>query len=141
MILHTLGRLVVVPLAFLAAMLVAGFVLVTLGQERVVQGMAGSPDPDATISGAFDLLRIATKLFSIQTFLPGLLLVLVGEVGRIRSALYYVIGEGVALASVPLLARLSEGSPLSLSAVVWQVFATAGFAAGYVYWLLAGRRA
>ena len=30
---------------------------------------------------------------------------------------------------------------LELSPVVWQVLATAGFAGGFVYWLLAGRNA
>ena len=32
-------------------------------------------------------------------------------------------------------------SVLELSPVVWQVLATAGFAGGFVYWLLAGRTA
>jgi hypothetical protein len=30
---------------------------------------------------------------------------------------------------------------LDLSPVVWQVLATAGFAGGFVYWLVAGRNA
>jgi hypothetical protein len=66
----------------------------------------------------------------------------VGEVGRIRSSLYYVIGGGVALATVPLMARLGQPlTVLDLSPVVWQVLATAGFAGGFVYWLIAGRNA
>jgi hypothetical protein len=74
--------------------------------------------------------------------LPALLLVIVGEVARIRGAMYYVIGGGVALALVPLLARLGEPSTvLGLAPAVWQVLATAGFAGGFVYWLLAGRNA
>ena len=74
--------------------------------------------------------------------MPALLLVIIGEVARIRGALYYVIGGGAALAVVPLLARLGQPARvLELSPVVWQVLATAGFAGGFVYWLLAGRRA
>ena len=67
---------------------------------------------------------------------------IVGEVARIRGALYYVVGGGIALAVVPCLTRI--GKPvgvLELSPVVWQVLATAGFAGGFVYWLLAGRNA
>ncbi|MBV1694715.1 MAG: hypothetical protein KGP27_09670 [Hyphomicrobiales bacterium] len=141
MVLTTLWRLVLVPLAFVLAALVGGLVLVMVGQERIVQGMAARPDAEVTLGGAFDLMRMARTLFSVETLLPPLLLVVVGEIGRIRSALYYVVGGGIALAAVPFLTRFGQGSPLAVSAVVWQVFATAGFAAGYVYWLLAGRRA
>ena len=41
-----------------------------------------------------------------------------------------------------LLTRLGQPmTVLELSPVVWQVLATAGFAGGFVYWLLAGRNA
>ena len=48
----------------------------------------------------------------------------------------------MALAIVPLLTRLGQpATVLELSPTVWQVLATAGFAGGFVYWLLAGRTA
>ena len=46
----------------------------------------------------------------MHTLLPALLLVIVGEVARIRSAIYYVVGGGVALAVVPLLTRMGQPS-------------------------------
>jgi hypothetical protein len=53
-----------------------------------------------------------------------------------------VIGGGAALAVAPLMARLNQPlAVLDLSQVVWQVLATAGFAGGLAYWLLAGRNA
>jgi hypothetical protein len=68
--------------------------------------------------------------------------VIVGEVARFRSALYYVVGGGLSIALVPLLVRLADPAQvLGLSSTVWQVLATAGFAGGFVYWLLAGRNA
>ena len=64
------------------------------------------------------------------------------KLARIRSAVYYIVGGGVALAVVPLLTRIGQpATVLELSPVVWQVLATAGFAGGFVYWLLAGRTA
>jgi len=46
------------------------------------------------------------------------------------------------LATVPLLVRMGQpATALELSPVVWQVLASAGFAGGFVYWLLAGRTA
>ena len=80
-----------------------------------------------------------TSFISVQTLLPALLLVIVGEVARIRGSLYYVVGGGAALAMVPLMARLGQPlTVLDLSPVVWQVLATAGFA-GWLR-LLADRR-
>ena len=87
MVLATLWRLVLVPLAFVLAALVGGLVLVMVGQERIVQGMAARPDAEVTLGGAFDLMRMARTLFSVETLLPPLLLVVIGEIGRIRSAL------------------------------------------------------
>lgn len=136
------GRLLLLPFAMLGAALTTGFVIVSLGQERIVQSMTGRGPDDATIGAAVDLLGLGWALISVQTILPGLLLVIIGEVARIRGALYYVIGGGAALAVVPLLSRLGDpGLVLALSPVVWQVLATAGFAGGFVYWLLAGRNA
>jgi hypothetical protein len=140
--LRAVGRIILLPVAFVLAAVAAGLVIVSLGQERIVQAMTGR-EPDATTVGAaFDLFALLMALVSMQTLLPALLLIIVGEVARIRGALYYVIGGGLALAVVPVLARLSQPSGvLTLSPVIWQVLATAGFAGGLVYWLLAGRRA
>lgn len=139
---RALGRIIMVPLAFLLAGLAALFVIFTLGQERLVQAATGRGPDEATIGAAIDLLGLAWSLVSVQTLLPALLLVIVGEVARIRGAVYYVMGGGAALAVVPLLSRLSQPmTALALSPVIWQVLATAGFAGGFVYWLLAGRNA
>jgi hypothetical protein len=139
---RAIGRIIMVPLGFILAALTTLFVILSLGQERIVQAMTGRGPDEATIGAAFDLFGLALALFSVQTLLPALLLVIVGEVARIRTAMYYVIGGGAALALVPLLARLGEwSSVLGQAPAVWQVLATAGFAGGFVYWLLAGRNA
>jgi hypothetical protein len=89
-----------------------------------------------------DMLAFVLRFASLYTILPALLLVIVGEAGRIRSAIYYIVGGGIALALVPLLTRMGQpATALDVSPVVWQVLATAGFAGGFIYWLLAGRTA
>lgn len=139
---RTVGRVLWVPIAFVIAALVTLFVIVSLGQERIVQAVSGRGPDDATITAGFDLLRIGYAMLSVQTLLPALLLVIVGEVARIRGSLYYVAGGGAVLAMVPLLARLDQlNTAFQLAPAVWQVLATAGFAGGFVYWLLAGRNA
>jgi hypothetical protein len=140
---RTFGRVLLIPFAMLAAALTTAAVIIMLGQEKIVQAMAGRASDEAVINAALDIFSLAIGLASVQTLVPPLLLVIVGEVARLKSALYYVVGGGVAIAIIPLIASLSTPAALAggLSPVVWQVLATAGFAGGFIYWLLAGRTA
>jgi hypothetical protein len=134
--------MLLLPIAFVLAAAVTLFVIFSLGQERAVQAMTGRGAEEVPLAAIVDLVGLALRLASVHTLLPALLLVIVGEVARIRTALYYVVGGGAALAVVPLLTRLGQPmTVLDLSPVVWQVLATAGFAGGFVYWLVAGRNA
>ena len=140
--LRALGRIILLPIAFVLAAAAALFVIFSLGQERAVQAMTARGPEEVPFGALLGLLALAIRLASIHTLVPALLVVIVGEVARIRSALYYVVGGGVALAVVPLLTRVGQPmTVLELSPVVWQVLATAGFAGGLIYWLLAGRKA
>jgi len=140
----TVGRMIVIPVAFLFAAAATIFVLLTLGLERMTsvlhqQAVAN----DDMVQAMFDLMNQGLVLTTGLTVIPALLVVFIGEIARIRSALYYVAGGGLALAAVPLLARYGQGGSVipDPDQIVWQVFATAGFAGGFVYWLLAGRNA
>jgi hypothetical protein len=143
-------RVVWVPLAVLIASAVGLLVGVSIGQERAIQaagGRSGLVDWVAALllnpEQLFGALRQIGAFASALTFVPAVLLIVVGEVARIRSALYYVAGSGLAIVAVPLLMRTmqSSGSLGPIAAPVLLVLATAGFAAGFVYWLLAGRSA
>jgi hypothetical protein len=139
---RTFGRLILIPIAVLIATAVAGFILVTLGLETITHAMHGREPGADTITAVLDLFWQGTLLASSLTIIPALAVIVVGEVARIRSWLYYMVGGGLALAAIPLLARLDQGEVLALPpAAVWQLFATAGFAAGLAYWLIAGRTA
>lgn len=139
----TVGRMIVIPLALLIAAAASMFVLVTLGLERVTGALhQRALADDDMVEAMFDLMNQGALLTAGFTLIPVLLVVFVGEIARIRSALYYVAGGGLALAAMPLLARFGQASGgVPADQIVWQVFATAGFAGGLVYWLLAGRNA
>ena len=138
----TVGRLIVIPIALLIAASVSGFVLFTLGLERITGALQGNRSGDDVIVAMFDLTQQGLLLATGLTLIPALLVVIVGEIARIRSAIYYVAGGGLALAAMPMLARMTEsGNVVIPETTVWQVFATAGFAGGFVYWLIAGRNA
>ena len=139
---RTLGRLIVVPLGFVLGLAAAIAALLTIGLERFTHATHGRDVDVARVGELLAFLRDAASLASAATLVPAVLLVIVGEVARIRSAGYYIVGGGLAVAAIPLIARSgSLGRDLSQLGLVWQVFATAGFLGGAVYWFVAGRRA
>lgn len=138
----TVGRIIAIAFAFLLAALAAIFVLITLGLERVTGELHRLAPDGHLVSTSFTLLDQGLALLAGLSIIPGLLVIFTGEIARIRSLVYYVAGGGAALAAVPLLAHVQQSGALVLpEQAVWQVFATAGFAAGFVYWLIAGRNA
>ena len=138
----TVGRLIVIPFALLVAAAVSVFVLVTLGLERITGFLQGERSNDDTIIVMYELMGQGLQLATGLTLIPVLLVVIIGEIARIRSAIYYVVGGGLALAAMPVLARMSEsGNVVIPETTILQVFATAGFVGGFIYWLIAGRNA
>ena len=140
--LAALGRLVVVTFAVVTAAAVAVFILFRLGLEHATNALRN--DDDGLIKVSVWLWQGFT-LSVAATLLVGLAVIVIGEVARIRSALFYIIGGGLAVAA-PLLSQLPLYNTTAASSagdwhsVTLQVFATAGFAAGGIYWLLAGRK-
>ena len=139
----TTGRvLIVIPFALVMSMLATLFVLVTLGLERIAAILHVNPIDSQEPDRIFSAMDQGLLLVASITVMPALLMVIVGEIARIRSFVYYVVGGGLALAAIPLLAHYGQGGAVSSpEAIVWQVVATAGFAGGFVYWLIAGRNA
>lgn len=139
---RTIGRIIVVAFAFFLATMAAGFVLFTLGLERVTGELHRLGSDGDTVTASLSMLDQGLALVASVSIIPALLVIFVGEIVRIRSVIYYVAGGGAALAAVPLLARVQQSGAFAMPEhTVWQVFATAGFAGGLLYWLIAGRNA
>ena len=140
-------RGLVVVIAFAVASAVALAVLFALGSIWVGEELrAAAPpyDPILRHGGAtvFGIVLFAGTVTPALTALPALIAVVVGEVLRVRSWIYYVLAGGAALAAIPLLAGASStGLPEIPAGEYMSIFATAGFAGGFTYWLLAGARA
>lgn len=123
MILHLLKRLVLILL---------GYGLATLASGAVVTGVYCATDPPwlRDLPGIFVLI---TLLIGIYAALPAVIAVAVGEVMPIRRRLYYmVIG-----------CLIGTGLPLYVQLEWWYVPVgfVFGFAAGLIYWSVAGQRA
>lgn len=142
MIWRTIGRLLLVPIAAVVAAIAALAVLTTLGLERFTQATHGQNLDAGTMGVIVDWLFAGLQWASAMTLVPALAVIIIGEVAGIRSWLYYVLGGGAALASIPLMTALNNGVVSAIPmAAAWQVLATAGFAGGLIYWLIAGRNA
>jgi hypothetical protein len=145
-ILNIVLRGIWVVLAFCLAAFAALAILLALGAIWAGDELrAAAPHDPLLHHGAapvFGMVLFAGTVAPALTSLPGLVAVVAGEVLKLRSWMYYVLAGGMSLAAVPLLvsARNSDLEAVASSQYM-AIFLTAGFAGGFVYWLLAGRNA
>jgi hypothetical protein len=144
-IVRTIFRMLWVVTAFLVAAAVALAVLFVLGAMWTGDELrAAAPNDPLLRDGApiFGMVLFAGTVGPALNALLALIAVVAGEVLRIRSWMYYVLAGGASLAAIPILAA-PQGADLTaiLASQYMTIFAAAGFAGGFVYWLLAGARA
>jgi len=135
-----LVRLVVIFFGFLAASLAAGLVL-ALGLLLPEWRDFAGPEFDGGLSA---VVVVSAVLISGFALIPTLLVVVVAEALRLRSALFYA-AAGAAVAVLSLYGFEGIADPLAWGDAVarseLQLVAAAGIVAGFVYWALAGRNA
>lgn len=160
MIGHIILRGLVVVMSFIVAVGVALVVLFALGsvwmggELRTLAGedpvfrafMLEDPilkDPalQRGIATAFGAVVFIGTVGPALTALPAFAAAVIGEVLRVRSWIYYVLAGGAALAAIPVLAGAAANTPNLPAGEYMTIFATAGFAGGFIYWLLSGRGA
>lgn len=136
-----IGRLIIICIAFLAASLAAGFVVVL----AVMYPEWSSLDLGPMDRDAFAVV-IGFGFIFVSGFaaLPALIMVLVTEAFSIRSLLFYAVGG--ALFGLGVYLAFTQFDPASMSFVgverrELEIMAGAGIVAGLVYWAIAGRRA
>lgn len=128
---------------------VGGFIISVLLGAAVLFGLSGyyvtrfvNGETASSLSQYIDAaMTIMSALAAPITLLPAVLTIIAGELAHIRSLLYYVVAGGAAAVVMPLVAAAPHGPGGAYSGVYFSVVATAGFAAGFVYWLIAGHRA
>jgi hypothetical protein len=147
MIWPTLRRILAVVTAFALAMMAGLFTLFFLGARWAAsEATAFTPENADEVSQALNqglgIIAFFLNVAPVLTLLPGIAAIVIGEVARMRSLLYYILAGGIAAALMPLIATQHEalGSP-TYSAAYFSIIATAGFVGGFIYWLIAGRNA
>jgi hypothetical protein len=132
---------------FVLAALTGMIVLFVLGARWAAEEATSfTPQNADEFSRSFNeglgVLAFFMTVAPLLTLLPAVLAALIGEIARIRSILYYVIAGGAAAVLMPLIAtRADMAGPAAYSGQYFAIIATAGFAGGFVYWLIAGRNA
>ncbi|RIA55517.1 hypothetical protein [Dichotomicrobium thermohalophilum] len=150
MIWPAIRRIIAVVFAFTLACLTALIVLFAVGADWAARELAAHSNeladprepPEEVFLRGIGFVAFFVTVAPTLSVLPGLVAVIVGEVAKIRAALYYIVAGGLAMIVMPL-AYIVQNAPAEAvpSAQYLTIYATGGFAAGLVYWLIAGRNA
>lgn len=149
MIWPAIRRIIAVTFAFALAGLTALIVLFAVGAEWAARELTAHSDiaaprepPEEVFLHGIGFIAFFATVAPTLSLLPGLVAAIAGEVAKIRAALYYILTGGLAMIVLPL-SDIMQNAPAEAapSAQYLTIYATAGFAAGLVYWLIAGRNA
>ncbi len=135
-----IGRILIILVAFFAASLAAGMVLVfSIVFPEWGSGRFGFDEGSCPVVATIGFVVVGSF-----GFLPALIIALVTEALNVRSALIYATG-GAILGALSYLgiARFDPDTMTVVDGVRREVeiMAGAGIVAGLVYWLIAGRNA
>jgi len=131
-------RVLVVLAAFLAASIVAAFVI-TLGvllEWEQILSLTGS-------SAGWLAVAFFSLIVSAKGLVPAMLIIALAEGLRLRSPLFYAAVGGAGLVGLYYALGLAERAPGGevLVGRDLEIMAGAGIAGGFVYWAIAGRNA
>lgn len=141
---RTIMHFIWMAFAFLIACGLALTVLFALGGIWAGDELRRANPYDPMMRQGADIFGVVIFTATVApalTVLPALVAVVVGEVLHFRNWMYYVLVGGLALVAVPLLVAPPNELGTLPPTQVTAIFATAGFAGGFIYWLLAGRNA
>ncbi len=136
------GRIIVICFALIVSMMAAG---ITLALGIVAPDWAGvDSDPFERVT-FFVVSFFATSFVGAVAVVPAVVAIVIAEVARMRSFLYYGVGGAlVGLASYfgsDISVRVENTTDMPPVSNALQLAAAAGIIGGLVYWLLAGRNA
>jgi hypothetical protein len=93
----------------------------------------------------FAVAFFSTSFAGAAAFVPALVLVAIAETFDLRSVFYYAIGGGliaaVAWYGADISMQMENATDISPVGYGLQLVVAAGIVGGFVYWLLAGRKA
>ena len=135
-------RFFVILFSLIFALLAAGIALAVGVMAPELVTMTSDPIEKFAF---FAIAFFATSFVGATAFIPAVILVAIAETFDIRSIFYYAIGGGLIAAVVwymsDISVQLENTTDLSPIGYGLQLVAAAGIIGGFVYWLLARRKA
>jgi hypothetical protein len=147
MIWPAIRRILGVIAGFILAGITGVVTLLALGArwaagEATAFAPQDADDMSRALNEGLGVIAFFFTVAPLLTLLPAVAAAAIGEVARVRSLLYYVLAGGAAAAFMPFLTAPVEAMEnVTYSSEYFAIIATAGFAGGFVYWLIAGRNA
>lgn len=143
---YTIGRFLQVSLSFILSCVTAIIMLSILGgRELVSLYTENTTDIDPLLLQLAEYVGAFLFFITVSpalTILPALLAIIIGEVARIKSSIYYMLTGGLAVLAIPFLFETGEATTFTAPSVRFMtIFAATGFVSGFIYWVLAGRQA
>ncbi|MEO1197764.1 MAG: hypothetical protein AAFX39_00820 [Pseudomonadota bacterium] len=143
---HALGRILLCLLGFFVAVCGAAIFIVAasmIGPETFVAVIEERLEGREIFAyaGIFLLTVIVVSIVGPQGAIPALAIIGLGEALRVRSLLYYMLAGGFLGPIVSILEFLRDPAPSDTRVEFMIVVIAAGFFAGFLYWLIAGRSA
>lgn len=137
-----IGRIFVVFFALILSLVAAGLGLAV--GVMLPDFITLNSDPVEKFS-FFAMAFFTTGFAGAYAFVPALVLIAVAETFDIRSVFFYAIGGGLialmAYYNANISVALENTTDISPVAYGMQLVAACGIIGGFVYWLIAGRRA
>jgi hypothetical protein len=136
------GRIIAIFFALIVAIMVAG---ITLAIGIIAPEWPWLDSDPVERMVFFAVSFFATSFVGATAFVPAMLLIVLAEIARMRSFLYYAVaGAVVGLASYfgsDVEFRLENTTDVAPVGHPLQLAAAAGIIGGLTYWLIAGRNA
>jgi hypothetical protein len=130
-------RLVLIPLAYIAAIVTAGALAAGIAWLRAYPPVADDPAALSVTSWVvFSDFILFCMFVGRAAFIPAAVAILAAEIFAIRSALYFC---GAALVCAYFVSRLVDPEILASLPAEPAVAAASALAGGFAYWLLCGR--
>jgi len=137
-----LGRIVVIFFGLIVAIMIAGITLVI---GIIAPDWTGIDSDPVERVFFFIASFFATSFVGAVAILPALIVVVLAEIARMRSFIYYGVGGAlIGLASYfgsDISVRLENTTDVAPVNSALQLAAAAGIIGGLAYWLIAGRNA
>ena len=137
-----LGRIVVIFFGLIVAIMIAGITLVI---GIIAPDWTGIDSDPVERVFFFIASFFATSFVGAVAILPALIVIVLAEIARMRSFIYYGVGGAlIGLASYfgsDISVRLENTTDVAPVNNALQLAAAAGIIGGLAYWLIAGRNA